>query len=114
MKGPFGFAVLSAVAMVAAMLAAGGATAAAMAGFGLSFANGLAGCWINQRAVTLKGERSVIVILAAHAARAMGLLLVIVAARMWIGSRMLPFAAAVLAGYFVFLFGEVARLARMK
>ena len=112
MKGPFGFAIVSAVAMLAAMIAAGGAMKPAMAGFGLSFANGLAGCRINRRAVALKGERAVLASLAAHAVRAMGLLLVIVAVRMRMGSECLPFVAATIAGYFVFLFGEIARLAR--
>ena len=112
MKGPLWFAGVSALALIAAVLAAGGETKPAACGFGLCFANGLAGWLIDRRTVGAKGERSVLISLMAHAARAMLLLIVLLAARPALGTGFRAFVAATLAGYFVFLFGEIARLAR--
>ena len=100
--------------MVAAMLAAGNDVKQGIAGWVLAFASGLAGWLIDLRAVRMKGERSVLLSLTAHSVRAMGLLLVVAAVRLKLGDGCNAFVAATLAGYFVFLFGEVARLARSR
>lgn len=114
MNGAFWFAGASGVAFAAALLAAGGDAKQGLAGWGLAFVNGLAGWLIDMKVVSLKGERSVLVSLAAHAVRAMGLLLVVAAVRLKLGNGCNAFVAAALAGYFVFLFVEIARLARSR
>lgn len=108
------FALLAGVAFGASLLAAKGQTGPAAAGWALGLANGLAGLAIDRRAVRMTGERAVLAGLAAHAMRAMGLLLVIVAVRLRAGSASDAFVAAAVAAYFVFLFGEIARLARLR
>lgn len=108
------FIVLAGVAFGAALLAAKGQAGPAAAGWALGLANGLAGLAIDRRAVRLKGERAVLAGLAAHAMRALGLLLAIAAVRLRTGSASDAFVVAAVAAYFVFLFGEVARLARLR
>lgn len=112
--GAVHFGLASGIALAAALAAAGGDAGQALAGWSLALANGLAGWAIDLRAVRWKGERSVLLSLAAHAVRALGLLLVVVVVRLKFGAGCEGFVAAALAAYFVFLFGEVARLARAR
>jgi len=114
MNGPAWFAVASGVAFGAAFAATKGDAWQSVAGWALAFANGLAGWVIDMRAVRLKGEGSVLASLSAHAVRAMALLLVIAFVWMRSGAGSSRFVYATLASYFVFLFAEIARMARVK
>ena len=113
MTGALGMGLVSGLAAAGALVAAGGDGKQAMTGWLLAFANGAAGWFIDLKMVGRAGERSVLMGLAAHAVRAMALLLVVAFVRLRFGHECEAFVAATLVAYFVFLFGEIARLARI-
>lgn len=106
-------ALVSGLAMAGALAVAGGDVQQALAGWVIAFVNGCAGWFIDLKTVGRPGERSVLMGLAAHAVRAMALLLVVAMVRLKVGRGCEAFVAATLVAYFVFLFGEIARLARI-
>ncbi len=112
MKSSAFFAIGAVVALGLAVLATGGATEPASCGWAIAFANGLAGWWINRRTVGAKGGQSLLLSMMAHMARVAALLVVIVILRPHFGASFGAFVAAAMTAYFVFLFAEVARLAR--
>lgn len=107
------FGAVSGLAMVLALAVSGGDARQGLAGWALGFASGLAGWLIDARTVGLPGERSVLLGLVAHSVRAMALLLVVAVVRFKCGSGCDKFVVATLVVYFVFLFAEIARLARL-
>ena len=113
MTGGIGMGLVSGLAMAGSLAVAGGHREQALLGWLLAFGNGLAGWFIDLRTVGKPGERSVLTGLAAHAVRAMALLLVVAAVRLKYGHKCEAFVAATMVSYFVFLFGEIARLARI-
>ena len=62
----------------------------------------------------MKGEQSVLISMMMHFARVMFLILAMVALKPSMSANYTRFIGATLAAYFVFLFGEIARLARLK
>lgn len=113
MREPLRFAAVVVLSLVASLLA-GGATALAAAGWGLSLVNGWVGWWIDRRLVGLRGGRATTLVLLGHAVRLMTLVLVLLLAAWMLKNNFRPFAFATLAGYFVFLFAEVVRLAGIR
>ena len=108
------FVVVSLIALGAAALTAAGEMRIAGCAWALAFANGLVGLWIDQKSVRMKGERSVLISMMMHFARVMFLILAMVAMKQTMSADYTRFIGATLAAYFVFLFGEIARLARWK
>jgi hypothetical protein len=108
------FVVVSLIALAAAALVADGEMKIAGCAWALAFANGLVGLWIDRRTVRMRGEQSVLISMMMHFARVMFLILAMVALKSPMSGDYSRFIGATLAAYFVFLFGEVARLARSK
>ena len=108
------FVIVSLVALGAAALVVGGAMKMTACAWVLAFANGLVGLWIDRRTVRMRGEQSVLISMMMHFARVMFLILAMVALKQSMSTDYTRFIGATLAAYFVFLFGEIARLARLK
>lgn len=108
------FVIVSLIALGAAALIAGGAMKMMACAWVLAFANGLVGLLIDLKSVRMKGEQSVLISMMMHFARVMFLILAMIALRSAMGADYARFIGATLAAYFVFLFGEIARLARSR
>ena len=108
------FVIVSLVALGAAAMVAGGDTKITACAWALALANGLVGLWIDRRTVRMRGEQSVLISMMMHFARVMFLILAMVALKPSMSAEYTRFIGATLAAYFVFLFGEIARLARLK